>query len=382
MVALLAFAQLNVEPFSDAPTNAIAVVALVAVGLRFNAVLGYLRRADKALLALVACAPLSMLWSVDPDQTLTSARILVATTTVGVFFAIRFEIRQQVRLVILAVVVAAVLSLVLMVVSPDRASIDDFRGHTWRGAFDTKNVLGRAMSFGAIAAAAMAVLGERRRRLLYAGGSALCLLLVALSWSQIAVGITALGLLAVLAMGGAARVRGRPELVGLLVIAFAVGTVAALGWVLTDVDAALEAVGRDATLTGRTGLWELVLDEIGDHPWAGYGYGAFWQGFTGPSRELWLELPWMPPHAHNGLLELMLNLGALGAVLWGMSLVVSLRRAVRAVRRHPSIDALWPLLVVCFTVVYNLTEVTGPQNNLFWTLYVAASFSLLRPELR
>jgi O-antigen ligase len=379
VLALLSFAQLNQWPFRDAPTALIAMLALGLLALRPGQVLRHLARADMALLALVLLAPVSSLWSVSSALTWDRARVLIATTVVGLYTAVRFDLRQQRRLLIAALAVAAVLSAVLLVASPDQAIARDVRGDTWQGAFLTKNVFGRAMSLGTIASAFTLLLARPRRRWPYLVVAGLSTALVIVSWSKFALATAFIGLLILAAVAAARAMADRRELVGIVVLAVVVGAIGVAGWLISDPDAALGTLGRDATLTGRTGLWKLVLDQVRERPLGGYGYGAFWQGYSGPSRPIWLELPWGPPHAHNGLLDLTLNVGIVGAALWVTSFVVSVRRGMRALRTGPSMEPVWALVLLGFIAVYNITEVTGPQNHMFWTLYVATSFSLRRP---
>jgi O-antigen ligase len=378
VVAMLSFGQLNVAPFNGAPTAWLAVVAVVLVLLRPGQLLRHLARADLALVGLVALAPLSSLWSVDPALTMARSRVLIATTVVGLYLALRFDLTRQLRLLITALAVAALLSAVLLVVNPDQATALDVRGNAWQGAFLTKNVFGRAMSLGAIASACIVLHGHPRRRWPYLGVAGVCAVLVVVSWSKFALATTVLGLLVLAAIAAVRAMADRRDVVGVVLLAAIVGAVAIVGWLVSDPEAALGTLGRDATLTGRTGLWKLVVDSARERPVGGYGYGAFWQGYGGPSRAIWFKLPWGPPHAHNGLLDLWLNVGLVGAGLWLASLVVSFRRAVRALRIDPSLEPLWALLLLGFIALYNITEVTGPQNHLFWTLYVATSFSLGR----
>ena len=60
-------------------------------------------------------------------------------------------------------------------------------------------------------------------------------------------------------------------------------------WVYGDalLAAFLQGSGKDATLTGRTDLWQTGLSVIADHPWLGVGYRAFWISGYGPAEELW-----------------------------------------------------------------------------------------------
>ena len=41
-------------------------------------------------------------------------------------------------------------------------------------------------------------------------------------------------------------------------------------------DLLFSLLGKDATLTGRTGIWSAVIDSIAKRPLLGYGYQAFW----------------------------------------------------------------------------------------------------------
>ena len=75
----------------------------------------------------------------------------------------------------------------------------------------------------------------------------------------------------------------------------------------------LEAAGRDATFTGRTGLWETLLQEP-INPLIGVGYASFWLGER--LERFWAMYPTSPPiEAHNGYLEVYLNLGLIGVCL-------------------------------------------------------------------
>ena len=75
---------------------------------------------------------------------------------------------------------------------------------------------------------------------------------------------------------------------------------------------AIHLVGRNATLTGRTGLWKDLL-AMDTHPWLGTGFESFWLGSR--LEHIWSLYPWHPNEAHNGYLEVYLNLGLAGVGL-------------------------------------------------------------------
>jgi len=71
-------------------------------------------------------------------------------------------------------------------------------------------------------------------------------------------------------------------------------------------------LGREATLTGRTEVWEQVLEE-NTNPLIGTGYESFWLGDR--MNRFWATHWWKPNQAHNGYLEVYLNLGIIGLAL-------------------------------------------------------------------
>ena len=93
-----------------------------------------------------------------------------------------------------------------------------------------------------------------------------------------------------------------------------VGT-AIITWVLSNLQLVSDLIGRSVTLTGRLQLWAVCFYMALRQPWLGYGYSAFWLGLNGPSRIVWQIIRWHPPHPHNGLLSVWLDLGLIGAAL-------------------------------------------------------------------
>jgi O-antigen ligase len=115
----------------------------------------------------------------------------------------------------------------------------------------------------------------------------------------------------------------------------------------SNVAAFTPALGRDETLTGRTGVWADVLPAISQEPLLGYGVGSFW---TDARRE-----HYDIPTAHNGYLDILLELGEVGFVfylLWLLSCTRLLHRALL----H---DYEWGSLAICFFLMgllYNISE--------------------------
>jgi exopolysaccharide production protein ExoQ len=73
-----------------------------------------------------------------------------------------------------------------------------------------------------------------------------------------------------------------------------------------------EALGRGATMSGRTELWKHLL-ELHTNPIVGTGFESFWLGDR--LKQLEGIFFFIPNEAHNGYLEIYLELGLLGLLL-------------------------------------------------------------------
>ena len=145
----------------------------------------------------------------------------------------------------------------------------------------------------------------------------------------------------------------------------------------------LEALGKDATLTGRIPLWRLVDREIGEHLLFGVGYQAFWTEANPAAWAIWSELAWPAPHAHNGYRDTLLNFGLVGMMIFGVAIVRAVIQGAILLRRAPQDGWLWLNVVVGMFLVMNLTEsLFLVQNDFLFVLFATAlvMFGLRAPE--
>jgi exopolysaccharide production protein ExoQ len=371
------------DPVRGDPTSERLWVLVYAVTLfllvrRHTDVLWVLAR-NRALFALVALAIASTAWSGDPALTLRRSVALVLTTLFGVYVATSFPRDQLAGLVAWTLAGVTVLSLVLAVVKP-AYGLDYLRGSAWRGAFTTKNELGRiaALTLAVWLLRVLTLRGHLYVSLCVTGIAGLVLVRTS-SRSALCVALLITSLIVLLPALRAHVSIAVPA--GAVLIA---GTVIATNWLVHHADAVLASFGSTPTLTGRSKIWSAVWDMAQIHPLRGYGYDAFWRGLSGPSAYVWNTVGSTPPHAHNGFLDLWLALGLVGVVLFGASLSVNLARAVVEARRAWSFDAIFPFTALVFLVLFNISESTLlTRNSLFWILYVATAVQLgsVRPHL-
>jgi exopolysaccharide production protein ExoQ len=152
--------------------------------------------------------------------------------------------------------------------------------------------------------------------------------------------------------------------------------------------AVLEASGRDASLTGRTGIWETVLREP-INPLLGTGYAGFWLGER--LQRIWDFYPNTPLlQAHNGYLEVYLNLGFVGVALLAGMLWTGLRNARRRLRApsdsaDEAEDSLFRnsgIAYILAYLVYNITEATFMGLNFLFIVFLLFAFDFQAPRSR
>lgn len=86
----------------------------------------------------------------------------------------------------------------------------------------------------------------------------------------------------------------------------------------------IRSLGRNETLTDRTYIWKALLD-FGTNPWIGTGFESFWLGER--LLRLWSSWEWgQISEAHNGYLEIYLNQGILGLLLFFIVVIESYRK--------------------------------------------------------
>lgn len=115
--------------------------------------------------------------------------------------------------------------------------------------------------------------------------------------------------------------------------------------------------GKDMTFTGRTEIWEIVFDEVSQHPWLGIGYGAYWTGpiMGTPSYELIRQLQFYPGSAHNGYLDTLNDLGRIGLLLLFAYLAHFLLQSLRLLAIDRAQGALF-LGLFLHQAITNLSE--------------------------
>lgn len=121
-------------------------------------------------------------------------------------------------------------------------------------------------------------------------------------------------------------------------------------------------VGRDTTLTGRIGLWKELLD-LGKNGLIGTGFESFWLGDR--LTMLWTKHWWHPNEAHNGYLEMYLNLGLIGLFLLIGFLISTWIKTVNSIVDNFDYKR-FRLGFLMAVMIYGITESAFRGSHLAW----------------
>jgi len=169
------------------------------------------------------------------------------------------------------------------------------------------------------------------------------------------------------------KIRRRPAAVHVLVLGvLLIGGLA----VLTGGDSGvIHAMGRNSNLTGRTEIWQRVIP-MAPNAVVGAGFESFW---LGPRLEkLWHSgYAFAINEAHDGYIEVYLELGWVGVGLIALILTHGYRRSIAAFRVDPSSGSLM-LAYVLATPLYNITEAGFRMLDPAWSFLLLAIISASR----
>lgn len=324
--------------------------------------------------AVFAC--LSVFWSQAPGVT-ARAGVQYLSHVVCALIAMRVvDTRTLVRGGLAGTALVLCYSLVFGVYH-----LDPLDGtYSFVGAFASKNQLGFYASLAVLFAFAALFLGAERGTWKLVALVCVAVALYCLKASQSATSVLTTAAVAGLCLGLKALEWLAPAHRKMLFLVLAVFAVLVLlagayggGYALV-----LGAFGKDATLTGRTYLWQQGIETAAAAPFVGIGYQAFWvQGFAEAER-LWAAFfigTRSGFHFHNTFIAATVETGLIGCLLLSMVLLAALAGHLhRLLSAAHDLEALVLFTVAALLAVRTFVEIDilNPYHVGSFLLYFAA----------
>lgn len=315
----------------------------------------------------------SFIWSSIPVPSFIKGVTFILLTLSACYFGNRLTPKLLVRGICYGVLAGVIVSAFLAIALPGVAGTTMYHDGAWRGLYGQKNVLGRAAMLAVIFLLVWHRIetGRRiRRRILLAAAFATFVLAMSQSATAL-VGVVVF----LIAFPIARAVMLRGPRVRFVAFFLAPIVLVVAGLLISDVlDTALLALGRDADLTGRVPLWQYVWQRAQERLIVGFGVDVFFDPQY--ADFFYAALRWWPEHSHNGVLDLLLDVGLVGVFLFFMAFFYSV--ALVPGKNKDSYDlSVVSIATFLLIILQNVTESNlFRSSNLIWIVFVVISVQL------
>jgi len=326
----------------------------------------------------------SYLWNSDPAVILDRNREVLQMLSFAFYISSRFSLLDQLYIMSAAFGLGGFFSLFYAVAQPSvGVHIGGPHDGSWKGIFAQKNVLGR---FSLLSFSAFLILQYQGKPLVKNLARlfiAIFVILLLQTTSKSALGNLFI-LIGIFCLLYYTNWRGKKQVVFvsfLSTIAYLVYSVVISNWV-----SLLTSIGRDPTLTGRTYIWSFAIESLRSDPSKllfGYGRGIFFDPSAGFIQGFSKYIPgYLPPHAHNGFIDMILEIGIVGFGLFVICYVNTYRTYLKKATITGDTLYVFPLVALAFLAIYNITEsILIRGTSLYWTVFLVLLFSANRGKV-
>jgi exopolysaccharide production protein ExoQ len=139
--------------------------------------------------------------------------------------------------------------------------------------------------------------------------------------------------------------------------------------------------GKNLTLTGRTDIWAMIMEEINKHVWFGVGYKGFWITTSPKILKIYETYIWLPRQSHNGYIDTLNEIGIIGLISF---FAIVINYFVNLVRYKEKTFWMWFIIIA---LMENITETVlfspgGMMTLMFIYSYLALFVNILKKEQR
>ena len=316
---------------------------------------------------------LSVLWSDHPHLSLRHGVQLLVTFMVAVTLARRLSPIVFLRILFIALATAGIASLLIGKTRADGI---------WIGIFDSKNYYAFTMVALTLCSFALTMDPKQDKAWRLAGLAGVLMGIPQIIMAESAgAAIASLFVLAVALViihsHKLPPARRTQRMKWLAILAF-VGVLGALAMSDMILNFVFEVTGKDPSLTGRTDLWMVALDQIARSPFLGSGYSAFWVEGNATAEAIWAEFHIGSKSGfnfHNLYLSNAVETGLIGVLLQLSLLAPAFVFCIRWLLHASGAPAMFCFMALCFVLVLSLVEV--PVFSEFHALSVMTLASLV-----
>jgi exopolysaccharide production protein ExoQ len=349
--------------------------------------IGGVRKNWLILVPFVVFSGISIFWSINKGISLYRWVTLLAILVTAGYFGLRQTSAKIIRMVSDYGVWILFLSLVIIIFMP-YLGVHNYLNlivNAWKGIFWHKNHMGFIASFASLLFLINLINAFKqkgRMKFIWIGLYLFSIYFLIRTDSVGAylttVAVTGLVLLALLWLKLKNRLT-RYHYLGMLAILVILTVVFFL-----KIDLFFGLINRNSSLTGRVPLWTVLYHSyISQHPAFGYGFNSFWydeahrlamQKMVGYHDPIDLS--------DNGFMDMLVNLGFVGMLAFLAFYLGTWWRSIRFALKATDLTGFFPLLVMAFTLIANISwSLIYENESFFMLLMLICLFLTTRPAL-
>ncbi len=337
----------------------VLVIAFLVIISRLRLFIPMAPYINKGMILMLLWAVASAAWAPSAVFVVTQSISAIGVSMMALAFVLagwypeRFE-----RLMAITIAVLLVMSLVVAITMPEigiHSGTDVSLRNSWRGVTFQKNGLGQLASVGVILFTFLWASG-RIRTLWAISGLLLSLFMVLKSRSSTSLMlalISCMGVVMILRPQLAIGWLGRRITMTFLIVALPLGIYLAVATPYIGFIGGY--FGKDATFSGRTLIWQAILDEVATRPLQGSGLSSFWNGANAGEARVQFKSQWKVSNGHNGYIDILNELGLVGLFMFLGFIVIhslGLAKLARISREHYALHM--PLFI--YLLLANVSE--------------------------
>ena len=342
-----------------------------------------LGRLNWPVILFIGIATLSLTWTVYIPVTLYKIIALLASTTAAIYVGANLDLDDFVNKLAWFSAIVAALSFLMSVALPE---VGIHQGHpyygAWHGIFWTRGRMGSFMAFANLVFLFQVVRLMRLPKLLVVNVMFYLLTLALVFLTRSATSIILIFVLHFAFLAAWLWSKFRDQLTRAHYIGFGIFGLVMCVAVLTNLEFLFGLLGRETNLTGRVPMWGYLLSEVFvQKPVLGYGFATIWDH---DNFRLFMQsvVGWPYPVliADNGFLDILLNLGVVGELAFLAVFILAFVRAFKFSLRRGSSLNFFPLLLMIYALVLNLTLSHFFELEFFVWYLVASVLFLTTPR--
>lgn len=314
----------------------------------------------------------SIIWSVSKDISFYRWLILIFTLITGGYIGLRYDLRETISSLSSFSLWIIFLSIILVIFFSYIGVMDyHIIQGAWKGIYWHKNHMGLIASFVSILFLINIINSFREKRkskfawiFLYV----ISLLVIYGSDSVTAYFTTLLSnggiVLAQIWLNFRSKIQKRHYIILVIILIF-ISLV-----IFINIDRFFSIFNRNATLTGRIPMWSYLYNTyISNRLLGGYGFNAFWY-LASHRVAVGLAAGYPDPIviADNGFIDILVNIGVIGLFLFLIFYLGAWWRSIKFAWKANNINGFFPLIVMAFTLIANISWSLIFENESFFML--------------